>query len=123
MGYIYKLRTINRVISNDWETPKNCIISLATKEKKNQKYFRFYITPARMAKINNTSDNSCLHGFRTREMNSLPLLVRLQMYTATIEINMALPQKIGNWSTSRHSYIIIGMPLWILMGTDANTYS
>ena len=37
--------------------------------------------------------------------NTPSLLVGLQTWTATMKINMVVPQKIGNWSTSQPSYI------------------
>ena len=41
-------------------------------------------------------------------MEKSPLLVGLQTYTATLEINTAVSQKIGNKFTSRTSYITPG---------------
>jgi hypothetical protein len=41
-------------------------------------------------------------------LRSTPLLVGLQTGTTTLEINLAVPQKIGNSSTSRPSYTTLG---------------
>jgi hypothetical protein len=58
---------------------------------------RFNLTPARMAKIKNSGDRMLVGMWRKR--NSLPFLVGLQAGTTTVEINLAVPQKIGH-STS-----------------------
>lgn len=60
-----------------------------------------------MSKINTTSDSSCGTGCVSKR-NSLPLIVGMQTCIATMKINMVVPQKIGNQSTSRPSYIILG---------------
>ena len=51
----------------------------------NQNYLRFHFTPVRMTTISNTSNN---------------LLMGMQTCTATVEINMVVPQKIRNQSTT-----------------------
>ena len=48
-----------------------------------------------MAKIKNTRASSCWRGYGAREITPL-LLVGVQTYTATMEIDMVVPQKIGN---------------------------
>jgi hypothetical protein len=40
--------------------------------------------------------------------NTPPLLVRLQTGTTTLEINLEVPQKIGNRSTRKPSYTTLG---------------
>ena len=40
--------------------------------------------------------------------NTPPLLVRVQTCTTTLKIKMAVPQKVGSWSTSRSSYTTLG---------------
>ena len=40
--------------------------------------------------------------------NTPPLLVEVQTFKDTMEINMAVPQKVGNQSTSRSSYTTLG---------------
>ena len=54
-----------------------------------------------MAKINSTSyaDKDMEQG------NVLPLLMEVQICTATVEINIAVLQKTGNQSTARHRYM------------------
>jgi hypothetical protein len=39
-----------------------------------------------------------------RKRNTAPLLMRVKTDTTTLEINMAISQKIGNRSTSRPNY-------------------
>jgi hypothetical protein len=43
-----------------------------------------------------------------RKRNTPPLLVGLQTGTTTLEINLEVPQKIGNGSTLRPSYTTLG---------------
>jgi hypothetical protein len=44
---------------------------------------------------------NCCYYLHSTEVFYPPLLVRVQTYTATMEINMEVPQKIRNWSPSR----------------------
>ena len=53
--------------------------------------------PVRMTKINNTSESLWWQGCGT-----------MITCTASTEINMAFPQKIGNQPTSRSSYTTLG---------------
>jgi hypothetical protein len=43
-----------------------------------------------------------------RKRNTPPLLVGLQSFTTTLEINLEVPQKIGNRSTRRPRYATFG---------------
>jgi hypothetical protein len=43
-----------------------------------------------------------------RKQNTVPLLVRLQAGTTTLEISLAVPEKIRNSSTWRPGYTIPG---------------
>jgi hypothetical protein len=63
---------------------------------------RFYLTPVRMAKIKNSGGS--IYWRSCREINSPALLVGLQTGTTTLEISLAIPQKIGH-STIRRSSI------------------
>ena len=59
----------------------------------------FHHTPVRIAKINNTRDSSCWQDMG--EGSPLPILVEIKTYTVTLKINILLPKKVGNQSTSR----------------------
>jgi hypothetical protein len=61
---------------------KKCSTSLVIGEMQIKTTLRFYLTQVRMAKIKNSG-------------NSPPLLVGLQASTTTLEISLAIPQKIG----------------------------
>jgi hypothetical protein len=54
---------------------------------------RFHLTPVRMAKINKTNESSCW--WDRKQGNVHLVLVRLQTFIATKEINMAFPQEDG----------------------------
>jgi hypothetical protein len=43
-----------------------------------------------------------------RKKTTPPLVVGLQAGTTTLEMNLEVPQKIGNGSTLRHSYTTLG---------------
>jgi hypothetical protein len=58
---------------------------------------RFHLTPVRMAKIKNSGDSRCWLG--CGERGTLPLLVGLQACTTTLEVSLAIPQKIGHSTT------------------------
>ena len=62
----------------------------------------FHLTPVRMAEIKNSGDSRCL--WVCGERNTPPLLVGLQVGTTTLEINLAIPQKIEHSITWRPSY-------------------
>jgi hypothetical protein len=55
----------------------------------------FHFILIKMAKIKTTAENTCWRGCRERA-TLLPLLVRLQTGKTTLEINLEVPQKIGN---------------------------
>jgi hypothetical protein len=73
---------------------KKCSTSLVTKEIQIKTTLRFYLTQVRMAKIKNSGDSTCC-----RYWNTPPLLVGLKAGTTTLEISLAVFQKIGQ-STS-----------------------
>jgi hypothetical protein len=52
---------------------------------------RFHLTPIRMAKIKNSGESMLARMWRKR--NTSPLLVGLQAATITLEIFLAVPQK------------------------------
>jgi hypothetical protein len=57
-----------------------------------------------MAKIKNSSDSLCWRRCIARETLTPPLLVGVQTCTGTLEINLEVPQKIGDISASIPSY-------------------
>jgi hypothetical protein len=69
--------------------------SLVIREMHIKMTLRFHITPIRMAKIKNTGDSTCWRGCGDRTL--------LQAGKTTLEIYLAIPQKIGNNSTRRPS--------------------
>ena len=81
---------------------KKCSKSLVIKEMQIETTLRFHLTLTRMVKIKTTVDNTCWRGWG--EKNTPPLLVGLQTGTVTLEINLKVPQKIGNRFTIRSSY-------------------
>jgi hypothetical protein len=54
---------------------------------------RFHLTAVRMVKIKHSGDNRCWQGCGERD--TPPWLVGLQACTTTLEISLAVPQKIG----------------------------
>jgi hypothetical protein len=76
---------------------KKCSTSLVFREMQIKSNLRFYLTPVRMAKIKNSGDSMLLRVWRKR--NTLPLLVRLQDGTTTLEICLVVPQDIGHSTT------------------------
>jgi hypothetical protein len=52
-----------------------------------------------MAKMKNSGDSKCWQGCGERKKNTPPLLVGLQAGTTTLEISLAVPQKIGHNTT------------------------
>jgi hypothetical protein len=72
---------------------KKCSTSLVIREMKIIMTPRFHLTPIRMVKIKTSGDNTCWRRmWRRRKRNTPPLLVG----TTTLEINLEVPQKIGN---------------------------
>jgi hypothetical protein len=60
---------------------------------------RLYLTPIRRAKIKNSTDSIHWLVRIGRKKSTPPLLVGLQAGATTLEINLEVPQKIGNRST------------------------
>jgi hypothetical protein len=73
---------------------KKCSTSLVIREMQIKTTLRFHLTPVRMAKIKNSGDSRYWRGWRKR--NTPPLL---QAGTTTLQINLEVPQKIGNRCT------------------------
>jgi hypothetical protein len=67
--------------------------SLIIEEIQFKKPSRFHLTPVRMAKIKNSGDCRCCQGCLE---NTPALMVGLQTCTTTLEISLAVPQKIGH---------------------------
>ena len=74
-----------------------CSISLVIREIKTT--LRFHLTPVRMTKIKNSGDQRCWQGCGERGTNTPPLLVGFQASATTLEITLAVPQKIGQSTT------------------------
>jgi predicted permease len=75
--------------------------SIVIREMQIKTTLRFHLTPVRMAKIKNSGDSRCWQVWRKR--NTPPLLVGLQAGTITLEISLAVPQKIGHSTTGGSS--------------------
>jgi hypothetical protein len=71
-----------------------CSTSLIIREKQIKTTLRFHLTPVRMAMIKSSGDSRCWQGCG-RKRNTPPLLVGLHACTTTLEISLAVPQKIG----------------------------
>jgi hypothetical protein len=81
--------------------------SLAIREMQTKMTLRFHPTPDRIAKIKKHKCQIMLVKMWSKG-NTPPLLVGMQTYTDTMEIDMAVPQKFSNQSTSRSSYTTLG---------------
>jgi hypothetical protein len=95
MRYRAEQRIHNRGISNGRETLKKMFKVLSDQGNANKNDPEIPLIPIRMAKIENSGDSICTW----RKKNTPPLLVGLQSSTTTLEINLEVPQKIGNRST------------------------
>jgi hypothetical protein len=73
---------------------KKCSTSLVIREMEIKTTLRFHLIPVRMAKIKNSGDLRCWRGW-----NTPTLLVGLQAGTTTLDISLAVPQKVGHSST------------------------
>ena len=102
MWYRTKQRILIWGILDGWKTPKKCSISLIIREVQIKTTLRFYLTLVRMAWVKTSGDSKCWR--RCRERATLPLLVGLQTGATTLEISLAVPQKIGYSSTWGPSY-------------------
>ena len=101
MGYRAK-KTFS--IEEYWMAEKHlrkCSTSLAIREMQIKTTLRFHLTPIRLAKTKTemTADVARLR----RKRNTSPLLVGLSTDTTTLEISLAIPQKIGHSTTWRPS--------------------
>jgi hypothetical protein len=86
---------------------RKCSTSLVIRKMEIKTSLRFYLTLVRMAKIKKHREQQILARM-WRKRNTPPLLVGLQASTMTLEISLAVPQKIGNIITGRPSYTTPG---------------
>ena len=97
MGYRAKQRILNRGILSGQESLKEMFNILSHQGKANQIDPEIHLTLIRMAKIENSGDDTLMRMWRKRK--TLLLLVGLQISTTTLEINLEVPQKTENRST------------------------
>jgi hypothetical protein len=76
------------------EILKKSVKSLITREMQIKTTLRFHLTPVRMAKIKNSGDHRCWLARIWRKRNTPLLLVGLQAGTTTLEISVAVTQKL-----------------------------
>ena len=70
----------------------------------NENDLRYHLISVRMAKIKNTDENIPMHLEKMQSKgNTPPLLEGMQTSTTTLEISIAVSQKIGNQLTTRPS--------------------
>jgi hypothetical protein len=90
MGYRPKQRIHNRGIMKGEN-------HLVLREIQIETTLRFDLISIRMVKIKNSGESTFWQ--ECGERNTPPLLLGFQTSTATLEINLEVPQKIGNSST------------------------
>ena len=76
---------------------ERCSTSLITLERHIKTTMRYHLTPIRMAKINNISQQVLMR--MRRKGNPLALLLGMQTGAATQENSMKVPQKVKNMTT------------------------
>jgi hypothetical protein len=77
---------------------KKCSISIVIRVMQMKTTLRFHLIPVRMTKIKNSGDSTMLARM-WRKRNTPSLLVGEQAGTTTLEISLAVPQKIGHTTT------------------------
>jgi hypothetical protein len=97
MGSRTKLSIHNRGISNVWEAPQEMFNILSHQGNANRNDPEIPPTPIRMAKIKTSQVTTHVGKDMEKEEHS-PMLVGLQTGRTTLEINLEVPQKIGNRS-------------------------
>jgi hypothetical protein len=85
-------RELSKEKSQIAEKHLKCLTSLAIREMQIKTSLRFHLIFVRMSKINNTSNSSCCHD--VEKGSTPPLMVSVQTSTATMKINMMVPQKV-----------------------------
>ena len=77
---------------------KKCLASLVIREMEIKTTLRFHLIPVRMAKIKISGDSGCWQGYGERG-TLFPLLEGLQAGKTTLEITLAVLQKIRHSTT------------------------
>jgi len=93
-----------RGISNGLEMDREISQILSHQGNVNQNDTGFHVIPIIKAMIRNLLYTTRSQGCGAKGTTP-PLLVGLQTFITTLEINLAVSQKTGNASTSRHHYI------------------
>ena len=101
MRYRTKPRIHNRGIWNDWEALKEMFKFLVIRELQIKMTLRFQLTQSEWVR---SKTQVTEHVAEDVKRNTLQLLLGLQTGTTILEINLEIPQKIGNRSTWRSSY-------------------